>query len=90
MLTTDGLEVKEKIVVKSSAPRVQLMAGVSEKTMLKLRRVQEVLSQSRQAPVSLEDALDAMAEVFLKKNDPVEKSKRQVLKKEILSPELRK
>ena len=56
--------------------RVKLELGLSEKEMLKLRRVQDLLSQSRRRAVSLEEAVEVLTSEFLRRNDPVEKAKR--------------
>jgi len=56
--------------------RMRLELGVSEALMKKLRRVQDLLAQSQRRPVSLEETLDAMAEQFIERNDPLEKAKR--------------
>lgn len=71
---TLGLEIpREKT-------RVQLQVGVSESLMLKLRRAQDLLSQKRQSAVGLEETLSAAIDLYISKNDPLEKAKRQVMK----------
>lgn len=72
---SSGLMIKQTIQV-----RVQLQVGISEKLMLDIRRVQDVLSQKRQKSVSLEEALEAMAKIYLSKEDPLEKAKRQKIR----------
>ncbi len=57
--------------------RVKLEVGLSEKDMLKLRRVQDLFCQSRQRAVTLEDVLVALTDEFLVRHDPLEKAKRQ-------------
>lgn len=61
--------------------RVELALGVSEDLMLKLRRVQDVLSQKRGRNVDLEEALDVMTDLFLVKEDPVEKARRHKMRR---------
>jgi len=78
-------EVKEKITLKSTdnikePVRVSLQAGVSEKLVLKIRRVQDILSSKLKKAVSLEEALEAMAEGYLNQNDPIRKAKRQKIR----------
>jgi hypothetical protein len=77
-------DVSDKALVGLCIPkekaRVQLQVGVSEALMIKLRRAQDILSQKRQSSVDLEQTLAAAIDLFLHKNDPVEKAKRQVIK----------
>ena len=61
--------------------RVKLEVGLSEKTMLKLRRVQDLLSQARSNHSSMEDILIEMTEFYLKHHDPLLKAKRVLVKK---------
>lgn len=73
--------------------RVKIELGLSEEEMLKLRRVQDLVSQSQSKHASLEDALMAMADFYLKGKDPVEKAKRIKVKKGLVNsatPEVRK
>ncbi len=77
---SSSLEVVEKVQIKSSSPKLKLELGVSEKLMLKLRRAQNLTSQKHRKSVSLETTLEAMVSEFLKKNDPLERAKRQYLK----------
>lgn len=71
----ESLEVKEK-VKKEGISRVQLQVGISEGLMLKIKRAQDVLSQSSQKPVGLESTLDQVISFYLEKQDPLEKAKR--------------
>ena len=57
--------------------RVQLQVGVSEKLMLKLRRVQDLVAAKINCASSLEAALDAMTNLYLEKHDPVKKAEQQ-------------
>jgi len=68
-------EVKERASYLSSK-RVKLELGLDEKLMLKLRRIQDLESQKQRRSVRLEDVLQAMADLYLRKSDPVEKAKR--------------
>lgn len=55
---------------------VKLTLGMSEKLHLKLKRIVDLESQRTRQAVSLETALEAMAELYLERNDPLEKAKR--------------
>lgn len=68
---------KASLVSANNSLRVHLQLGVSEKLMLQLRRVQDVLSQKRSRPVSLEEVLEEIVPVYLSKEDPLEIAKRQ-------------
>ena len=61
-----------------SGKRLQLQVGVDEKLMLQLRRVQDLESQRLQRPARIEEALQAMATLYLEKRDPQEKAKRSI------------
>ena len=61
--------------------RVKLEVGLFEKDMMSLRRVQDLVSQSRSAHASLEDTLIEMTQFYLKHKDPVIKAKRVFVKK---------
>ncbi|MGE3757899.1 MAG: HNH endonuclease signature motif containing protein, partial [Pseudobdellovibrionaceae bacterium] len=75
------LEACEKSVSSTKdAIRVQLQIGVSEKLMLKLRRIQDLESSKKRRPVSLEEALNVMADLYLEKHDPLERAKRQKMR----------
>lgn len=52
--------------------RVQLQAGISERLMLDIRRVQELISQRLRRPATLEDVIKAMVAEYLHKHDPVQ------------------
>jgi hypothetical protein len=55
---------------------LKLTLGISEKLHLKLKRIVDLESQRTRHAAKLEDALEAMAELYLQKNDPLEKAKR--------------
>ena len=54
--------------------RMELKLGISEALLKKLKRVQDL--ESKNSAASLEQALEAMADSYLAKNDPLEKAKR--------------
>ncbi|MBY0471447.1 HNH endonuclease [bacterium] len=54
--------------------RVELKLGISEALLKKLKRIQDL--ESKKAAASLEQTLEAMADLYLQKNDPLEKAKR--------------
>ena len=56
--------------------RLALELRVSEELMKKLRRAQDLVSQSGRKLASLEETLDAMVHVFLEKRDPLKKAER--------------
>ncbi len=66
--------------------RVKLTIGLSEREMLKLRRVQDLLSQNRRRPVSLEEAIEAVTAEYLGRHDPVVKAKRFQVRKGSVEP----
>lgn len=56
-----------------SAHRVRLELGLEEREMLKLRRIQDLLSQTRRRSVSLEEVIAHLTGEYLRKNDPLKK-----------------
>ena len=56
--------------------RLALELRVSEELMKKLRRAQDLVSQSGRKLASLEETMDAMVDVFLEKRDPLKKAER--------------
>ncbi len=60
--------------------KVALTVALDEKTMEAIKRVQDLESQRKGRPVTLEEALVAMSALFLERNDPVEKAKRAAAK----------
>ncbi len=64
-----------------SENRLKLEVGLSEKDMLDLRRVQDLLSQARGRAVSLEEVIATMTQEHLRRHDPVQRAKRQIAKK---------
>jgi HNH endonuclease len=56
--------------------RIKLEIGLSEREMLRLRRVQDLLSQSKRRAVSLEETVQTLTAEFIHKHDPIEKAKR--------------
>jgi hypothetical protein len=63
--------------------RVKLELGLSESEMLKFRKIQDQISQSRQKSVSLEETLMELMNFYLSRKCPIEKAKRHVVKKGI-------
>ena len=72
--------VKEKVAY-IQASRLALQCGVSEDLMKKLERVKDLVGSS-----SLEHALEAMAECYLEKHDPIRKAERASLRKQKTVP----
>jgi hypothetical protein len=60
---------------------LEFRAAVSIETEILIKRVQDLLSQSRGQTISFDDTLKAMASTFLEKNDPVRKAQRMLAKK---------
>lgn len=56
--------------------RLELKLGVSEELHEKLKRVQDLLAQSKQKHATLEEALEELASFYLEKKDPVKKAER--------------
>jgi hypothetical protein len=69
------LAVTEK-VRPVSENRLELKLGVSEKLHQELRRAQEIVSTKNRRPASLEETIEALTQLFLEKEDPIEKAKR--------------
>jgi len=59
-----------------SEDRLALQLRVSEALMKKLRRAQDLVSQSHRELATLEDTLEALVDVFLERKDPVRKAER--------------
>jgi 5-methylcytosine-specific restriction endonuclease McrA len=55
--------------------------GLSEKAMLRFRRAQDRVSESKGRPVSLEETLGVLLEEYLKRRDPVERAKRSAIRR---------
>ena len=69
--------------------RLALELRVSEELMQKLRRAQDLVSQSHRTLATLEETLEAMAEAFLDKKDPLRKAERSQEKSKLPLPEPR-
>jgi hypothetical protein len=67
-----------------TADWVRLELGMSERDMLKLRRVQDLVCQSQRRAVSLEQTISALASEYLSRHDPLEKAKRAQVKRGML------
>ena len=61
--------------------RVKLNFGLSDDEMLKLRRVQDLLSQAKRRALSLEEVLTELSNEFLRRHDPVAKARRSIVRK---------
>jgi len=91
ILTQRQLEKEiAKVKPKTSTPdrvsyvtdeRMKLELGVSEKLLIKLRRVQDLVSQSTKKSASLEDCLEIMVNEYLNRKDPLIIAKRAVARK---------
>lgn len=60
--------------------RLRLVIGVSEEFATKLKRAQDLVSNSHQSAASFEQTLDAALELFLEKRDPVRRAQRNAAK----------
>jgi hypothetical protein len=58
--------------------RIELKLGLSEDLMKKLRRAQDLVSQKARKPATLEETLGEILEIFMQKQDPLEKAKRKI------------
>jgi 5-methylcytosine-specific restriction endonuclease McrA len=65
-----------------SEGRIKLELGLSEREMLRLRRVQDILSQSQKRQVSLEETLEQLTCEYLGRHDLLQKAARSKAKKE--------
>jgi len=65
--------------------RLELKIGVSEALMKKLRRAQDLVSNSLRKPARLEETLEQILNLYLEKKDPVQKAKRVSAKQKIKS-----
>ena len=68
--------------------RLALELRISDELMKKLRRAQDLVSQSHQELATLEDTLEALVDVFLECKDPVKKAERVQKKKSTPEPKL--
>jgi len=59
-----------------SGDRLELKLGISEELHQELRRAQEIVSTKNKKSASLEETIEALAKLFLEKEDPLEKAKR--------------
>jgi hypothetical protein len=63
-----------------SADRVELKVSLSEAVMKTIKRVQDLESQRTSKAINLEQTLEAMAMVYLERNDPLLKAERALQK----------
>ncbi len=68
-----------------SARRLELVLGIDETVMIDFRRAQDQVSRSHGRAVSLEDTLQELIRFFLRKRDPLERSKRAIARKGFVS-----
>ncbi|MCC7404609.1 MAG: HNH endonuclease [Bdellovibrionales bacterium] len=66
--------------------RVQLEVGISERLMIKIRHAQGLLGQKLRRGATLEETLEAMADLYLSKHDPNERAKRQLIRGKLKAP----
>jgi hypothetical protein len=59
-----------------TADRLSLRLSVSEELSKSLKRIQDIESQKQQKSVTLEQALEVMAKVYLEKHDPLRRAER--------------
>jgi len=69
--------------------RLELRLGISEKLHQELKRAQEIVSSKTKKPASLEETLEALAALFLQKEDPVEKARRARPARKVSDPKKR-
>lgn len=69
------LAVQEKVSYVTEQ-RTKLEIGLNEENLSQLKKVQDLLSQKLQKPVSLEDTIVTMTQEYLQKHDPIQKAKR--------------
>lgn len=60
--------------------RVKLVCGISEELMKGIQQVQNLVSQQRRKPVTLEETLEEMTGFYLKRKDPVKRAERVLSK----------
>src|SRR5690606_32491157 len=58
---------------------LELRALIREETLNKLRRAQDLVSQSANAAASLDETLSATLDLFLERQDPVKKAERALV-----------
>jgi 5-methylcytosine-specific restriction endonuclease McrA len=59
-----------------SETKAELRCGISYELQDKLERVRAVLSQKKGRPCTLEEVIEAAADLYLEKNDPLQKAQR--------------
>jgi hypothetical protein len=75
-------EATPRPMLKPTGPqRALLHCGISQEQEKKIYRAKEILSQKLQRPVSLEETLEAVFDLFLEKTDPIRKAQRVLAKK---------
>ena len=64
-----------------NSKRVKLVLGLEESAMLKLRRVQDLVSQKRRQSVTLEEVMSVLVNEYLHRHDPIERAQRSVIRR---------
>jgi hypothetical protein len=59
-----------------SGDRLNLQLGISENLSRRLRRAQDLESQKRQKPATLEETLEALLDIYLSSQDPIQKAEK--------------
>ena len=72
-------EVSERLTYVTRE-RLKLVVGVSEEFKAKLKRAQELVSNSARSAASLEQTLEVALDLFLEKRDPLQKAQKAALK----------
>lgn len=65
--------------------RVKLVCGISEKLMKEIERAKDIHAQKTKKAPSLEETLEEIVALYLKKHDPVKKAERMLAKPKTLS-----
>ena len=76
-------QVTQERLTYVTETRLNLVLGISDTLMKKLKRAQDLVSQSQHKPASIEAALEEAVDLFLKKKDPVEIAKQIEAKKQM-------
>jgi hypothetical protein len=74
-------EATPEVTKYVSDQRLDLRLGIDEELLVKLRRAQDQVSQSRGKAVSLEETLREAVSFYLHHKDPLEKARRVIAKK---------
>lgn len=72
--------LSEKSQFQQKALKMKLELGLSERTMIQLRRAQDLVSQKERKSINLATTIQALIDEYIKRHDPLEKAKRQLTK----------